>query len=372
VKPPNTTNCTLDTQCPKNQVCSRGQCAWVQGSFWKYVASHELGHQVQSRAIGSLTSTTEYTYQCGEAIGGEPATDEPSLCQGQKRLCPPSERAFMVCPDDQLTLCTTNSNCVSLGQSARCVLGFCQQPRVLQDPFGVDARCRCDHVEAANGQHCLQSVEQGGPAQGEGFAQYFASKVWNDADESACAFSYYKETLLDVCPPGKVCKNMGYASMAQAAPPPTEVSCREAKRWRNTFCGMNKFADFGTELDWMTFLWNLNVTTTSKLSLQEIYGLYRSACHGDGTAPSPCRGSGIAYEAEYQRDTRTDTLVLGPDGLPVPAWDVPACNSATTDCDAKRGGIHDAALRTFGLNSARALHVETNARINGVDSNLTP
>jgi hypothetical protein len=51
-------------------------------------------------------------------------------------------------------------------------------------------KCSCDHVTSANTLHCLQSIEEPGAAQLEGFAQFFASRTWNRASETDCVFKY--------------------------------------------------------------------------------------------------------------------------------------------------------------------------------------
>ena len=50
-----------------------------------------------------------------------------------------------------------------------------------------------------NKQHCLQSLETSGSAQIEGFAQFYASKIFNNRADSDCTFVYYKEFVDQVC-----------------------------------------------------------------------------------------------------------------------------------------------------------------------------
>jgi hypothetical protein len=51
----------------------------------------------------------------------------------------------------------------------------------LYDPPFVAPECGCSHVTEANKWHCLQSLERAPAALGEGFAQFFAAMVFNDA-----------------------------------------------------------------------------------------------------------------------------------------------------------------------------------------------
>lgn len=68
--------------------------------------------------------------------------------------------------------------------------------------FRAPPKCACDHVQTSNTLHCLQSVEEPGAAQVEGYAQFFASRIFNRASDPDCTFKYYKEFLNDGCMPG--------------------------------------------------------------------------------------------------------------------------------------------------------------------------
>lgn len=158
------------------------------------------------------------------------------------------------------------------------------------DPQGTDAMCRCDHVESANKLHCLQSLERTGAAQGEGFAQFYAAKIFNQRSESDCTFVYYKEFVDQTCR-SEECINWTPAAPSQFAQlirsqPPLAVGCADPPRWRNNFCGV---ADFGTELDWMAFYWQLHAGPGAGdlFSMGDIYGVYTTACGGACNADEP-------------------------------------------------------------------------------------
>jgi hypothetical protein len=145
---------------------------------------------------------------------------------------------------------------------------------------------------------------------------------------------------------------------------------------------MNEFADFGTELDWMGFLWGLHTATSDRFSAAEIYRTYRVSCHGNVVNDTRCSGSGIAFEPSYVRDPVTGAVVLDANGFGVLEFTL--CDSATS-CDANgfrldsngqriavRGGLRDAAERMFGRNSSRYELLATMGRTYGVDTNLAP
>jgi hypothetical protein len=92
---------------------------------------------------------------------------------------------------------------------------------------GAPPVCRCDHVGIANGWHCLQSLERSSTAQVEGYAQYFASKTWNDIAQNDCTFVYYKEFLSTQCLPGE-------DPAACTADPGNPGSSSMHHRWRST------------------------------------------------------------------------------------------------------------------------------------------
>jgi hypothetical protein len=140
----------------------------------------------------------------------------------------------------------------------------------------------------------LQSIERFDPAQGEGFAHFYAAKIFNDAAVAdGCEFVYYKEVLLDACPPGRTdCKPFGDAFVV---PPPVAVSCSAADKWRNNQCAaQTDSADpiqqmivqaanqavlrRGTERDWLQFFWAWN-TGTSGTPLSQITEAYQQTCN---------------------------------------------------------------------------------------------
>lgn len=157
-----------------------------------------------------------------------------------------------------------------------------------------DPLVRCDHVVGANGLHCLQSWELSPAAQGEGYAQFFASKTWNNPTQNDCNFAYYKEVLYPSCIPGAAgcAQQVGSSNYVNATPVP--VSCKNTIRWRNHHAadltqnaanelnadGTIRYGYIGTEWDWMTFYYNLNRDTTSPWTINNLGTLYTTACGG--------------------------------------------------------------------------------------------
>lgn len=180
---------------------------------WKFVLAHELGHVVQRKAMGSLWNPYCFT------------------------------------PQGDLT-----TNCA---------------PPNTGDLAQMPVSCRCDHVSGSNGLHCLQSLEYTPVAQLEGYAQFFAARVWNDADDT-CLFRYYKQFRKDD------------GSVKQ---PPFNASCASFVNWRDNHCFSH---NGGTEYDWLQFLWNVHAVGSNKLSMHEIFEVYRGACSDEwcgGEAP---------------------------------------------------------------------------------------
>jgi hypothetical protein len=175
---------------------------------------------------------------------------------------------------------------------------------VLRSEFervvGAAAECSCGHIAGANTLHCLQSLEHWNAAQAEGFGQFFASRVWNDASGSACTFRYYKEFFNDVCMPGAEDGCVaGPGGVGFISKPPVPVSCVLPTRWRNNKCfgpGVvpgDVVTDYGTEFDWMGFYYRLNTQgAAERATMRDIFDVYRYTCN-DGN----CGSQQLAFQA---------------------------------------------------------------------------
>lgn len=329
--PPNALTCTSTANCPVNQVCVQGLCSWVTQSRWKYTIAHEGGHQIEERARG-IGQVNTYTFDC-------PNADQ---CPNQ-----PHEGNILTNP--------------------------------LLDPFGTDVRCRCDHVHAANGLHCLNSIERGDDAYTEGFAQFMAAKTFNRRDDADCSFTYYKEYM---------------EADFSVRIPPLAIDCAAPVRWRNHYCPINSagttpqdWADFGTERDWLGFLRATNAISTDRSSLKELFDSGRVACHSNQQNITPCTDTSIGWDPVFQRDPN-GAIIIGPDGFGVLRYKpCPTPNPIPQgfSCDAQgllrdnfnqlvvsRGGLRDGAERHLGPTSTKYGHLAGMGQVYGVDTNLAP
>jgi hypothetical protein len=244
-----TTGALSNPACMNSAACGPGEagcyCRLPHQARWKFVMLHEAGHQIQQRAAGDF-SLADYGFVCPN--GAAPGSPE--------------------CP----------------GQPSQYTKGG-----VVDFPWVAD-KCGCAHVHAANQEHCLQSVERGGPAQSEGFAQFYASRSWNQ-EGNDCTFTYYKEFLDTTCrsPNPSDCKPYPTAEGQTliSTLPPAAVSCRQPARWRNKQeCNIVSGAsgtagDYGTEYDWMGFLYSINrptVATAPRVVTNDLWLIYRHAC----------------------------------------------------------------------------------------------
>jgi len=262
-KPLGAPSCRIDSDCQGAQLCYKDpggvslspmpcvadsptcSCMWPDQSRWKFVTAHEAGHQFQHSSVGSITPSYNFD-------------------------CPPGQ-----------------PNCG--GERSRF-------NGTLLDPAFIDERCGCQHVKAANGDHCLQSLERSSGAQVEGFAQFFASRIWNEPTSPSCTFVYYKEFAEQTCAPGAVCEDFFAPNanlLLKSQLPPFPVSCAPPVggtwfKWRNNYCPMTDpvtgfvAADMGTERDWMGFLYGVN-TGPGAATMDDIHMIYRFAC----SAPEP-------------------------------------------------------------------------------------
>jgi hypothetical protein len=135
-----------------------------------------------------------------------------------------------------------------------------------------ESLCTCSYdLDWGNVEHCMQSREFSGGAQLEGFAQTFASRVFNLPSQSDAVHVYYKPFA-------------EHDWMDPEWPPEATFDVLDAPQWRNSECpATNK----GVEMDWMTFFYALTMEYTSdSVPMNDIFEVYRTAC-GSGT-PVKC------------------------------------------------------------------------------------
>jgi hypothetical protein len=129
--------------------------------------------------------------------------------------------------------------------------------------------CKCDHP----GQyppgytvpaHCLQSRETFGAAGNEGFAQAFASRVFNIDTEANGVLVYYG-LFWD--------GDYEFPPRAFNAYEPTDP-----ESWMRSNCTPGTYV--GVEWDWFNFLYTVtSQATASRINLEHYYGIYRCSCN---------------------------------------------------------------------------------------------
>jgi hypothetical protein len=272
-----TSGALSDPACMNSDACAAGQtgcyCRLPHQARWKYVVAHEAGHQIQHRASGDF-SDNEYGFTCPP--GTTPGSPQ---CPGR--------------------------------------LGQYTAGGVVDPPWVADT-CGCAHVKAANQEHCLQSVERSGPAQGEGFAQFYASRSWNQ-DGGDCTFTYYKEFLDATCRSSNPSDCKPYTTpggqQLVSTLPPAAVSCRQPVRWRNKQeCSIvsgssGKAGDYGTEYDWLGFFYSIN-RTHPRVAMSDLWLIYRHACTQADAPPGTPR-------KQFRTSARVD-LSFGTPRTPAP------------------------------------------------------
>lgn len=122
--------------------------------------------------------------------------------------------------------------------------------------------CGCAFVTdpIMEGSHCLQSKNSWGIATNEGFAHYFASRVWNYDDPATCNFVYYKNIK----------------EGAAILKPPLTRSCAAPVKWMANNCP-ELFR--GVEWDWMNFQRAIAVAS-APTTLTDLLDIYKRACGG--------------------------------------------------------------------------------------------
>jgi hypothetical protein len=292
-------------------------CMKEDNTRWKMILTHEMGHQVQDRGVGTGDQGDSYRF-CSDAM------------------------------------CTN----------------------IINDPPGIATAsplCACNHIRAANAWHCLQSIERTGAAQVEGFAQFFASRVWNDKTEADCTFAYYKEFLDQI---------------GTTHAPPVAIDCASPQKWRNNHCNMGANADFTTEVDWLGFLYNLNVLgpEATRVAMTDLWKIYKNACLPLGTPPSsdpplctrrvPLQWqlTGISGDPPQACDATTPCNSSAfPNCFDATPGSMLACQPGTACvCKVVRQGFVEGAIGTFGDLSETAINVENLGLTFGVDRNLAP
>jgi hypothetical protein len=139
--------------------------------------------------------------------------------------------------------------------------------------------CTCDRVvDPGARSHCLQSLEFSAAAQQEGVAHFIAADLFNDKDHNDGYFTYYKEFTVSENP-------------VNTLSPPLWLSVYDSSagwRWMDQVCPT---ANGGTELDWLSFYYELNNKTSNSYSYADLKSVYREACGG-----ANCSNTNVTWE----------------------------------------------------------------------------
>ncbi len=136
------------------------------------------------------------------------------------------------------------------------------------DQSASQALCKCDHytTEWGNRAHCLQSREQSGGAQQEGFAHAFASRVFNNPFQADGTFVYYKPFL---------------PLFGPVQYPPIGRDAFAAQRWMENYC---LGSQVGVEYDWLLFEYNVSSRDRENATdIPQLFDIYKMACTGTTT-----------------------------------------------------------------------------------------
>lgn len=127
--------------------------------------------------------------------------------------------------------------------------------------------CKCDHVSGTDPMiryHCLQSREYINTAETEGWAQFYATRLFNNQQEGHGTFVYYKQAWI----------NLGFWEVAQ---PPVAFNAYYNGTWMEDRCLAD---DRGVELDWLNFFWNVHTApegSVARLSVDELTNVWAAA-----------------------------------------------------------------------------------------------
>ncbi len=214
---------------------------------------------------------------------------------------------------------------------------------VLTDGTDPNSVCNCQHVGTGNSRHCLQGRMNYGPAFNEGFAHYFAARVFNEERSGAsgsgvCTFPYYKDVKYESW-------NIAHPPVAINCATPGGMLNGVPTGWQRARCnkpvvGGDYTGEQATEWDFLTFLWSLS----SGKPASSTYPYYM-------------------LPADAITFTDVQSLVKG------------ACNSGdvnqtflcTLSSPFNWGTLEAAGLNKWGVGSARFNRLSVGGFINGVD-----
>ena len=132
-----------------------------------------------------------------------------------------------------------------------------------------NAWCKCDHIQATNQIHCLQSKQEFGFGNTEGWGHFYALNAFENHVSGSCVYTYTKDF-----------KNIN----GTITPAPFAASCLNQK-WMNTNCTDTAVSGMANEWDWADFYRDISTAPASqRSSLESINYVYKAGCTGSVTS----------------------------------------------------------------------------------------
>lgn len=153
----------------------------------------------------------------------------------------------------------------------------------------INPSCSCRHVLIADQRfHCMTGREMDGASRNEGFAHAFAARLWNNASEADCSFTYYKDT------------RTSDGELFDQWPPPRELNCKGPVKsigWEKRNCLGSSTA---IEHDWLNYHWQLaSASSAEATTFSTLADIYRRACAKSPTATSMlCKSQSIHWDSD--------------------------------------------------------------------------
>jgi len=124
--------------------------------------------------------------------------------------------------------------------------------------------CKCSYVNYGSQTHCLQSREYIHAAATDGFADFFATALFNSRVEDDGVFVNYKENWI-----------LNVTETWQVVDPPTAWNAYQVApgyaydRWMEKYCS-DDMTNKGVGLDWLHFMYEMWTTGDNKFSVAEL------------------------------------------------------------------------------------------------------
>ena len=135
-------------------------------------------------------------------------------------------------------------------------------------------RCNCNAVEVVGDrQHCMNSREGIGAARSEAWGHAFSTSLVNLTSDSTAPFGYYKR----VYDPNYQRPNCNDPNdpWCHTRVPPLTVDATLNFNWMENNCFL---ANSGTEVDWMSFFYQLDNKTANSWTIGNFWNVFQTEC----------------------------------------------------------------------------------------------